>query len=712
MNSIFQESMVLLQKINEEGFEGFRPDINTGQMLRPRQVEALRKILFLMYDQNKKFVSLTAPTGSGKSVIGAVLAKIANELEGSETNLTTSSRALQTQYGTSLKVDEDFKVVMGTSNYKCSFFKDNKTGARFTASDSPCRSDNAIFDEHWSSRKPVKKRREGGIYTIHDDQDVEVISSVDKRVDKVGEDMENLKDTMPSNSKLYLYKIKGFCDKSGVCSFYRARNEASKAPVAIRSIQHLLFYIMYQVGGETPVLQARELHIHDESHSIESVFREFFSVNFSELSYQSTMLKINEEYSGRGSQINIIKDFSKLKQSPGFNWSESDVRSACVAIEENFASAIEKTAMAFENTLRSSDKIANALDFLKSMADARLRSDPDMIDPNVRTVIRWYKNLHTANQDHERYLQYKAKNQRYEKRYGAEIKFEKNRKASINVYPISLEGMGDRYFGTRNTLFMSATPLSPNLFEKMFGLVGQVGHVEIESDFPTERSPIFYDPVVTNTHDGAKALGMSHVKSDVKERDIEAYKIGSKLIHESLSKRIVEIANNFNNLSGIIPCASYTSVQLLKDCIQDDRFIFATEASQNVPSIKDFKTRSAAGESVFLVSAGISEGHSFDDSVSRIQILTKYPYPARDSVMLDLCKRWGESYYSARTAMVLQQMSGRSMRSASDWCVTIMLDKKFEMLKNEKVQKYYSKHFIKCLNWDSSWEDYVQPTDS
>jgi Rad3-related DNA helicase len=201
------------------------------------------------------------------------------------------------------------------------------------------------------------------------------------------------------------------------------------------------------------------------------------------------------------------------------------------------------------------------------------------------------------------------------------------------------------------------------------------------------------------------------VKNNVKEKDIEAQKIGTQIIHQELSKKIIEIADHFSGLSGIVPCASYTSVRMFREYINDNRFIWALESAQNLDAIKEFTERARAGESVFLVSAGISEGHSFDNDISRVQILTKYPYPARDSVMVDLCKRWGESYYGARTAMTLQQMAGRSMRSAEDWCVTIMLDKKFDVLKNPKLHQHYSKHFIKCLMWDQMWQLYEWPTD-
>jgi Rad3-related DNA helicase len=499
MNSIFEKSLILLERINVEGFDGFRPNPETGQMLRPQQVVAIRQILHLMYHENIKYISLTAPTGSGKSIIGAVLAKIVYELEGGKTNLTTSSRALQKQYGNSLKVDEDFKVVMGTTNYKCSFFVDSKR-RRYTAAESPCRDYKAYFDDHWDERIfPNQDDPNDMIKTIHEDQDEEIVTNLSNSEVLIENDMEEHREKLPKNKKdeLLIYSMKTSCTEHGACSFYKARGAADEAPVAIRSIQHLMFYIMYQVGGIMPVLQERDLHIHDESHSIESVFREFFSVQFSELSYQDILSRIN---SSRRINLQIIESFSGIHKKEVSQWNGVDVYIACKTIEENLAKVVEKTAMVDENMLRS-DKLTSAFEYAKAMGAGELMSDPDMIDEDVRKIVRWYKNIHHANSDQKFYLRQKEKGHRYNKKYGAQVKVD-GRTTSINIYPISLEGMALRYFGTRNTVFMSATPLSGKVFENMFGLVGKVGYVEIESDFPTQRSPIFYDPVVTNTIDG------------------------------------------------------------------------------------------------------------------------------------------------------------------------------------------------------------------
>src|SRR5574343_1249062 len=105
MNLRYEEALKRLADIEENGLIGKKP--------RPAQQKAIRGILHLMLNQNKKYIVLTAPTGAGKSFIAAAVGQIMNQTEGWKTNLTTSNRSLQVQYGEDLRVDEDFKVIMG-----------------------------------------------------------------------------------------------------------------------------------------------------------------------------------------------------------------------------------------------------------------------------------------------------------------------------------------------------------------------------------------------------------------------------------------------------------------------------------------------------------------------------------------------------------------------------------------------------------------------
>ena len=60
---------------------------NLGFTPRPGQLEGINKILIEFIDNEKKDVCLVAPTGSGKSIIGAVVPEALNLVLGNFENL-------------------------------------------------------------------------------------------------------------------------------------------------------------------------------------------------------------------------------------------------------------------------------------------------------------------------------------------------------------------------------------------------------------------------------------------------------------------------------------------------------------------------------------------------------------------------------------------------------------------------------------------------
>lgn len=710
---LLQKAWGILDRIHAEGFGQYRPRKENAGVLRPQQMTAIKKILYAIYGLNKKYIVLTAPTGAGKSVIAAVVAKVTYEVSNYKTNLTTSSRALQAQYGKDLHHDEDFKVVMGTANYACSFFRNDLNGMVKTA-ESPCHDRDRDFTDVWKFNRPTdeisqvdvssKEEELHGIRTIHKDQDEKVIS----RIEMAEADLDGLyREDLDAPATA----IKKVCIECGACSFYMARGIAEEAVVAIRSTQHMMFYIMYQVkAGGGPILQQRPIHIHDECHNLENVFRDFFSADFTDRYYTNTMAKLIAE-EGISGRLGVTTDFSEIKKDKkSQDWSDDDKWLLTKHIHDELGAAIEASIVPKENELRArSEQISDAESFLRQSVQGNLNIDIEGLGDAQRAVIGWYKNTYHAISDFKREKESKSEGFRYKRRFGVNVKTErevntrhrgKKDSVKLTVSPLSLEGMADRYFGEKHTIFMSATPQPGNIFEQMFGIEKQVAYIEIDSDFPPERSPIFFDPVDTITQERAKELGGGDAER------------GWDILFAKLGLKIREILDTMPDSPGIIPCVSYKMAKALTESLSDcPRVIGVSEGHLNRAAVEEFKERSAKGEPVILISAGISEGHSFNDEVSRIQILPKMPFAARDGQMIELCARWGSAYYDCKTATTLQQMAGRSMRSKEDYCITIALDGKFEALKLDRTRKFYSKHFLKCLRWGEDWRTFKFPQD-
>lgn len=716
MNPRYQRAMECCARIETEGI--------LGKKLRPAQQKAIRAILYQIYHDKRKYIVLTAPTGAGKSIIAAAVAKICNEVDSWNVNLTTSNRVLQMQYGDELKVDRNFKVIMGNQNYRCSFFpaEEQNTGNKIPGVWSTC--GNSPCQKHWEKGvdafsddiEGAFERTDKQIKTLHEDQDWDVLRNISTTHEAIEGDLERTKSKIENGAEgedaefMTLGDMKQYCKNMGGCSFYYARIAAEQAPIAIRSIQHMAFYIMFGVReGLFPILQARDLHIHDECHHIDRVFRDLFSSEFTQPGYIET----TQDALDGTSVDDITYDFEAFKKQEG-QWTQGEIQNLNEKIASDLGKIIEATVLKHENILREEgDKIETATDFIRAATENRIVIALDELSKPSKKVLKWFKNISHANYDGRMSARAKVNNQRYDKRYASAVMKSKDG-LIFKTFPISLNGMLERYFGNEHTVFMSATPQLPRIFERLFGIVGSVGYVEVDSDFPPERSPIFWDPVDRITTERAKELGAPFVgglpfKSE-KDRE-RAVAEGNKVLCLKLSEKIEEITESFLGVPGIIPCPSYSLVLGLREYLEENRrFIWATDGDDNKIKIEQFRKRASEGEPVILVSAGIAEGHSFDNGLSRFQIIPKMPLPVQSAEIMEINNRWPQ-YYGAQTAITLQQMVGRSMRHRGDYCVTVVLDEKFSALKTPSTQKLYSKHFMKCVRWDKDWRNFVFPCD-
>lgn len=117
------------QKLIESAFSFFD--------LKPRsnQVAIVNQILTAFVDNQKKFVVLNAPTGIGKSIIGAVVArcveqlvKVPNDEEMSNMPalFLVGTNTLTEQYADAFAHNRDFILTKGANNYKCDLISEKE----------------------------------------------------------------------------------------------------------------------------------------------------------------------------------------------------------------------------------------------------------------------------------------------------------------------------------------------------------------------------------------------------------------------------------------------------------------------------------------------------------------------------------------------------------------------------------------------------------
>jgi Rad3-related DNA helicase len=95
---------------------------------RPGQLEAVCQIIFEFIDNGIKNLILCAPTGTGKSIIGAVTAEAlseikSNSISGPKSSISlTATNVLAKQYEQSfikIKEDKNYLMIKGAGNYEC-----------------------------------------------------------------------------------------------------------------------------------------------------------------------------------------------------------------------------------------------------------------------------------------------------------------------------------------------------------------------------------------------------------------------------------------------------------------------------------------------------------------------------------------------------------------------------------------------------------------
>jgi len=107
---------IILKKFSKFGFKP-----------RNNQLELINQILAAYLDEGKKYVALSSPTGTGKSLIAVIVAECMRKLKHSEgyrgkksSFILMDSNVLVQQYRKSFSKYDDFIQIMGASNYNCS----------------------------------------------------------------------------------------------------------------------------------------------------------------------------------------------------------------------------------------------------------------------------------------------------------------------------------------------------------------------------------------------------------------------------------------------------------------------------------------------------------------------------------------------------------------------------------------------------------------
>ena len=182
----------------------------------------------------------------------------------------------------------------------------------------------------------------------------------------------------------------------------------------------------------------------------------------------------------------------------------------------------------------------------------------------------------------------------------------------------------------------------------------EVEFIQCESKFPVENRLIHYTPV-----------GSMSYKNKISTMP--------KLI-----KTIDNILKKYKNVKGIIHTVNYDIAEKIIEGLRfsDQSSRLLMPRGQDKQLLLD--TFYASKKPYVLISPSLTEGIDLKEDLSRLCIICKVPYA-------NLTDKWTKermtldaSWYSTAACINLVQMSGRSIRSETDYANTYILDKDFE----------------------------------
>lgn len=233
-----------------------------------------------------------------------------------------------------------------------------------------------------------------------------------------------------------------------------------------------------------------------------------------------------------------------------------------------------------------------------------------------------------------------------------------NSAGPLVLKPVKVDKYGDQHLWkhARKWLCMSATIISPDEMAESLGLgeTGmQWGSVAVPMTFPVDNRKIF-------------AVGMANMTN--KEKDTEWPK---------MVEAIRNVLTLHPNERVLVHTVSYQLADYLLNNLRStgrNLITYTNSTARNVAIEKFRNTNSAV-----LLAPSLDRGVDFKDDDCRVVVVAKVPFPnlGDSQVSARLHGPGGKSWYAVQTVRSLVQMTGRGVRSESDWCVTYILDRQF-----------------------------------
>lgn len=228
-----------------------------------------------------------------------------------------------------------------------------------------------------------------------------------------------------------------------------------------------------------------------------------------------------------------------------------------------------------------------------------------------------------------------------------------SRLKSLVFRPVVVADFANQYCFHRmpKVIMLSATILDPRTFTELLGIEEQEFEFHsFPSTFPVENRPIL-------TGFARTALNRHNLESELPR----------------LAELVGRIIAHYPDSRGIIHGTTYKICDFIAQQLGSERILYPRRAAEQ----KEILERHRESRNTVLLSPSMNEGVDLSDEDSRFQIIVKVPYPNLGDPVVAKRKEKYPGYYDMQTALTIVQASGRSVRSATDFAHTYVLDGAF-----------------------------------
>ena len=403
------------------------------------------------------------------------------------------------------------------------------------------------------------------------------------------------------------------------CPYSSARESYISGGV---SLTNFYLYILYAIYNQK-IMESRDAKvlIVDEAHEFDDVMSDFVSIKITETFVKK--FKFSNEYE----ILKKLKSVSSISSYVEFlRYFNGEIMDTVEGMEKGMVSSPrnqteDKRDLKISKVLSVKNKDVKLMNMVSDLKQVQLKID---------VFLKEYKD--------------NPNNWVLESGYNEKLK-----QKELSLEPIWAFDYLDKYvFSHYDMVFlMSGTILDKNLFCSLNGLdVSRASYYSIGSPFPAHNRPIYYMPI-----------GKMSYKS--KEETFKRY-----------VPYIQKLLDKYKNKKGIIHTNSFELANWIKDKVKDKRLIFHDSSNKD----EMLRLHMLSEEPTVIVSPSMDTGVSFDNDSARFQIIAKVPYPSLASQKNKMRQSNNPDWYSWKTVCGLVQMTGRPVRSNTDYADTIIID--------------------------------------